>query len=229
MSRRYAIYYPPPAGSPLEAFGRSWIGRDHVTSEPIEPPAVEGLSAARQRNITAFPRVYGFHATLKAPFELAPERTRAELVDALEDFARSRMRLEAPPLELQGLSGFIAFTLSAPAPEMDALAAACVESFEPFRAPPGEGERARRRASGLTPRQERYLGRWGYPYVMEEFRFHMTLTGRLEQPERTFVLDALRPLTRHLSEAPLPVHAIGLYEQPSRDEPFVLTRRFALG
>ena len=34
--------------------------------------------------------------------------------------------------------------------------------------------------SGLTDRQEALLTQWGYPYVMEEFRFHITLTGALD-------------------------------------------------
>ena len=228
MSRRYAVYFAPPAGSALEAFGRSWIGRDHVTGEPVEPPTLGGLSAGCQRAIAAFPRRYGFHATLKAPFELAPGRTREELLGALRAFARDRPRFVAPPLSLEGLSGFIAFKLSAPSPEMDALAAGCVAAFEPFRAPLALADIARRRASGLSARQDRYLMRWGYPYVMEEFRFHMTLTGRLEEPSRSVVLDALRPVTGDLTRAPLPVDAISLYEQPARDQPFLLTARFPL-
>lgn len=226
MSRRFAVYYAPPPGSALEAFGRSWIGRDHVTGDAVEPPPVAGLSAARQREIAAFPRAYGFHATLKAPFELRERRQRALLVEAVAAFAAERQPFAAPPLEIHGLSGFIAFKLGAPSVEMDRLAADCVTAFEPFRAPLRTADIERRRAGGLTERQDRYMLAFGYPYVFEEFRFHMTLTGRLQDPERSAVLQALRALAAPLEGRPLPVDAICLYEQAGRDEPFVLTGRF---
>lgn len=224
--RRFAVYFAPPEGSRLEAFGRSWIGRDHVTGKAVEPPRIDGLSTARQREIAAFPRTYGFHATLKAPFELRERRTLAELFDAAAAFAASRSPFTAPPLAIQGLSGFIAFKLSEPSPEMDSLAADCVREFEDFRAPLRPADIERRRAGGLTDRQDRYMLAFGYPYVFEEFRFHMTLTGRLQDPERTVVLKALRDLARPLDGEALPVDAICLYEQAGRDAPFILTHRF---
>ena len=52
----------------------------------------------------------------------------------------------------------------------------------PFARPPGAAELERRRKAGLSAAQEKMLLRWGYPYVLDEFRFHLTLTGRL-QPE----------------------------------------------
>lgn len=229
MSRRFAIYFAAPEGSALEAFGRSWIGRDHVTGAPVEPPRVEGLSAARQREVAAFPRHYGFHATLKAPFELAPGRRRDELVTALAGFAGLRRPFAAPPVEVRALSSFIAFKLSARSVEMEALAADCVATFEPFRAPLRTVEIERRRAAGLSARQDRYLLAWGYPYVFEEFDFHMTLTGRLQDPERRQALDALRTLAAPLTGVPLLVDGVSLYEQPERDRPFRLTARFPFG
>jgi putative phosphonate metabolism protein len=224
--RRYAIYYAPAEGSALEAFGRSWIGRDHVTGAPIDPPVVPGLDAARQRQVSAFPRHYGFHATLTAPVELHPERTRDELVASLREFAAARKAFLGPPVAPMGLSGFIAFKLTGPCAPLHQLADDCVRSFEPFRAPLREDDVARRRAGGLTPRQVCYLVEWGYPYVFEEFRFHMTLTGRLQDPERSQVLDAVQKLAVPLIDQPLQVDAVSLYEQSARDEPFLLTARF---
>jgi hypothetical protein len=79
------------------------------------------------------------------------------------------------------------FTALVPAGADDgvtALATDCVETCDRFRAPLTEADRARRMAAGLTPRQIALMDRWGYPYVCEEFRFHMTLTGPLPEPER---------------------------------------------
>ena len=33
----------------------------------------------------------------------------------------------------------------------------------------------------LTPRQRNYLDAWGYPYVLDEFRPHFTLSGALAE------------------------------------------------
>ena len=127
------------------------------------------------------------------------------------------------------LSGFIAFMLGEPSGEMDRLAADCVRAFEPFRAALRAEDLERRLAGGLSEREQRYLLIWGYPYVFEEFRFHMTLTGRLDQPERSEVLDVLRALAAPIMSQPLVVDALSLYEQPSRDQPFLLTARFPFG
>ena len=54
-----------------------------------------------------------------------------------------------------------------------------VQRLDRFRAPLNEAEIARRRPESLTPRQRDLLARFGYPYVMEEFQFHLTLSDRL--------------------------------------------------
>src|SRR3546814_3179533 len=74
------------------------------------------------------------------------------------------------PLRLVILDGFLALVPSGPSDALEALAAGCVQRFERFRAPPSALELARRRSNGLTPRQERNLKDWGYPYVLEDFR-----------------------------------------------------------
>ena len=212
MSRRYAIYYAPPEGSALESFGRAWIGRDHVTGAGVVRPEVAGVAPEQLDEITAFPRTYGFHATLKAPFALAEGTTAADLHDAARDFAATRPPFIGPRLEVTALSAFIALTLAAPCPEMDALAADCVRVFERFRAPLTEDDLARRRAGRLSPRQDAHLVRFGYPYVFEDFHFHMTLTGPLDAPQREAMLAVLRELAALVVATPLEVAEIAVYE-----------------
>src|SRR5207245_1192733 len=88
---------------------------------------------------------------------------------------------------VDSISGFIAVIPAEPVAELQQLAADCARDFDSFRAPLGAEDRARRRPEKLTERQRDYLDRWGYPYVMEEFRFHMTLTGRLDAERRGLV------------------------------------------
>jgi hypothetical protein len=112
---------------------------------------------------------------------------------------------------------------------LEGLAADCVEAFEPYRAPLDEAEIARRRAAALTPRQDGYLLRYGYPYVLDEFRFHMTLTERLQAAERDQVLAILAELAAPVCAAPIRIDAIAVFEQHDRAAPFVLRRRYPFG
>lgn len=223
---RYAIYFAPPPDSPLARFGDAWLGRDAASGAALVAPTLPGLAAARQAAITRAPRGYGFHATLKPPFRLRDGEAEDALVRALAAFAAGQPAFAAPPLALASIDGFLALVLGGPSPAMQALADAAVAELDRFRAPPEAAELARRRQAGLSPRQDALLDRWGYPYVMEEFRFHMTLTDRLAEPEHGLVRAGLTGLVAPLCREPLQVADICLFVQ--RDGDFRLERRFAL-
>jgi putative phosphonate metabolism protein len=227
--RRFAIYYAPRIDSELSRFGVACLGRDAATGVEFPPPLLDGLSAERWHAITESPRRYGFHATLKPPFHLAPGRTVDELRHRLERFADERRPFEAGPLSVARISNFLAFVLRAPSPPLCNVAKACVSRFDDFRATPSEAELQRRRSDSLTPRQRALLDTWGYPYVFEEWRFHMTLASGLETTEADHVCDVLREAAGAACDAPLEVDAVCLFEQASADAPFRLVRRFPFG
>jgi putative phosphonate metabolism protein len=224
MAARSAIYFAPAPGSHLEAFGCGWLGRA-LDGTPLAQPTIPGIDPARLFDITRSPRHYGFHGTLKAPFALAEGRSPEDLDAAVEAFARARGPFAAR-LRVGSLGGFIALLPASASAALAALAADCVEAFDGFRAPLEQAEIARRRAAGLTPRQDRHLLRYGYPYVLDDFRFHMTLTERLQAPERDQVLALLAERAAPVCAQPLPIDAIAIFEQPARDAPFILRRRF---
>ena len=226
MTARYAIYFASPPGSELEAFGRRVIGRDHITGTEVELFDIAGLSKDELQRITRSARHYGFHATLKAPFVLRDGRREDELHQALETFAAERMAFETPPLRISTLSRWIAFTLSDRSAEMDQLAADCVRNFEDFRAPLTGADIERRRQSKLTPKQDERLLAFGYPHIFDDFHFHMTLAGPLEDAEQEAVAGMLRQEAGNLDGQPLHVDAVALYQQPDRDSPFIQTARF---
>jgi putative phosphonate metabolism protein len=226
--RRYALYFAPDAGTPLDRFGASWLGRDARTGAAIAFPEITGLPAAAIAHLTKAPRLYGFHATLKPPFALAGRCSVEALTAALAEFAEHRPAVAAPPLRLEAIGRFLALVPEVPSPALHALAADCVERFDRFRAPASADDVARRRSAGLAPRQQQFLARWGYPYVLEEFRFHLTLTGALDDADRAHATVALAPLIAPFGKTPLAVTAVSLFEQDAPSQPFRLTRRFPL-
>lgn len=185
---RYAIYFVPGADSALYRFGASVLGYDCHSGEAW--PFVEGAEADWS-DFTREPRVYGFHATLKPPFYLADNYGEADLVRAVADFAANRPAVLIGELAVRELGSFIALVPQTPRPQLNNLAESCVRDFDRFRMPMSEQERARRLTPSLTDRQIVNLARWGYPYVCEDFRFHMTLTGALSVQKRDRALRFL--------------------------------------
>lgn len=230
MAPRYALYIAPPADHPLHKFAAEWLGHDPETGERHAPAAAAGLGAARIAALTEEPRRYGFHGTLKPPFRLAEGCNEARLIGALETFASDRRPLHLPPLKLTLLGRFLALCPSAPCPEMDALAADCLRAFDRFRAPASAAELAKRRAAGLTPRQEAHLSAWGYPYVLEDFRLHFTLTGRIDDAaERIALQQHLGEATRAFAEQEYIVDGICLFVQATADSGFRIAGRYRFG
>jgi putative phosphonate metabolism protein len=221
MAARYALYFAPLADRPLWEFGSAAIGWDAetATEHPARPPAP--ALAPGWAEATAEPRRYGFHATLKAPFALA-EGTRAEdLLAAAEAFAAGPRPVPQLRLTVRILAGFVALVPEGPSAALDSLAAACVRDFDRFRRPLTPAERARRAPERLSPRQVEYLDRWGYPFVFEEFRFHMTLTGRLPPDAAEAASAALQAAHRQACGDRLTaVSTLAVFAQPDPAERF---------
>lgn len=188
---RYAIYYAPKVDHPMWAFGSSVLGYDAATGENKALPDFLGDYVDRWPSMTSEPRKYGFHATLKAPFHLAAGFDEAMLIFALKHFAQITTQVMCNSLIVGCVGPFVAIIPGDTNDALSRLAYSIVEHFEPFRAPLSESDRARRLASPLTAKQIAYLDRYGYPYVKDEFRFHMTLTNSLHQDERQDVAKCL--------------------------------------
>jgi putative phosphonate metabolism protein len=228
MSRRYAIYFAPVESSTLWRIGSQWLGRDAGQGRALAAPPVPGYNAERLQALTRSPRLYGLHATLKPPFRLAAGESLEGLSDALAELAQARSAVALPALEVASLSGFLALRPTVASRALDSLAADCVTAFERFRRPSGARELDGRRGAGLSARQDALLVRFGYPYVLDEFRFHLTLTERLDAQDSA----TLKPwLEAHFAAAlrePLAVEDLCLFVQERPDAPFLILRRFPL-
>jgi putative phosphonate metabolism protein len=225
---RYAIYYAAAQGSTLDRFGAQLLGYDVFNGEYLPFPDGMVETMPDWRAITGDPRKYGFHATLKAPMVLADGKTESELLAACESFARSPHAIPVIKPVVNAIGDFIAVVASQRSAELEQLAADAVTAFDGFRSPLTSADRARRNPERLTPRQRDYLDRWGYPYVMEEFRFHMTLTGRLPDQRREAVLAELRRRFAVLQLAELAIDAVAVFRQQDTKSRFRIVQRFEL-
>lgn len=227
---RYAVYWAPDAADPLAVFGAAWLGHEPARAGAAPAPRLRlGLPEAEADRITADPRHYGLHATLKAPFRLKPGVTPAGLSKAIAALAQETPAFSTAPLRLTHLSDFLALCPSRPSAKLAALADRCVVELDPLRAPLTEAEIARRKPQFLTDHQRDLLAAWGYPHVLDQFRFHITLTGRLTADERALVMMVLKAATAAFCAGPFEVGAIALFGDPGGGQPFQLVQRFALG
>ncbi|MFG6568140.1 DUF1045 domain-containing protein [Sulfitobacter sp. 1A13679] len=191
---RYAIYYTPK-GALAEA-GAAWLGWDLARGRAVAHPEVAGLDVAA---LTETPRKYGLHATIKPPFVLAEGASADGVLTEFKTLCKRLAPVTLDGLALTPLGRFLALTPAGDTAALNAMAAEVVRGLDTFRAPPTEAELARRRQANLTPVQEANLSQWGYPYVMEAFRFHITLTGKLPKGDLPQVTAALAPyITPHL-------------------------------
>ena len=233
-SERYAIYWAPPRDSSLARLGPVWLGRDadpDMSTRTLLPrPAIAGFTSEQLDTVTAEPRRYALHATLKPPFALAAGRSLETLCDDLDRFAAKQTPFLLPPLQLEPIGHrFLALIPSASCPTLDGLARGCVIGFDSYRRAASPSELARRRVNGLDAVEEENLQRWGYPYVLDRFRFHVTLTGALDAS----TLDRLQaPLTMLFMPAmaeSIRVADIALFSESAPGQPFELVKRFYLG
>jgi putative phosphonate metabolism protein len=226
---RYAVYLVPPRNSLLWNVGCRWLGRDAETQETFAPQAVPGFPAEDLLNATASPRMYGFHATLKAPFRLADGVDETKLSAEIARLADSVASFPMPALKVDRLNGFIALLLAGSSNALVDLERRCVVELDALRAPMEAAERARRLSARLTPRQRDFLERWGYPYVFDEFRFHMTLTERVDDATAGVLMPWIVQNFQHALAEQSQGAELAAFVQPAPGQDFLLLKRFPVG
>ncbi len=187
--QRLAIYYTPRPYSEIALTASIWLGRDVYGKKSSEPVVVDGFLATRRLELVSAPCHYGFHATIKPPFQLLEQKSVQYLKRRLHQFADGWHSFVLPPLEVSFMHDFFCLRPSGSCPLLAKLAADAMHFFDDYAKPLSKSEFERRRQTALSPRQELLLQTWGYPYVFEEFRFHLTLTGKVTDKEEKNILE----------------------------------------
>jgi len=227
MTTRYAIYFTPPVGGALARFGAGVLGYECATGADVTHLSIPGIAPDALAALTAEPRRYGFHATLAAPFRLG-QGDEAALRDAAAAFAKTQSPVPLGLVQVTRIGSFIALCPAAKQPGIAALEAACVHAFHRFRAPLSASERERRLRARLTPHQIALMDQWGYPYVLDQYRLHMTLTGPVAAEQSEAVLQSLKQVYAPLGRGPVTIDAISLVRQDDANSRFRVVERFAL-
>lgn len=227
---RYAIYFAPETASPLWRFGSAIVGYDAATGHDLPSAVTSGHSPEAWRLLTEEPRRYGFHATLKAPFEPAAGADLTAVLLATQQLAAYLAPVTVTGLRVAEIGRFIALVPSESSANLLTLAATVVDRLDHLRAPLSQADRARRLRSPLTPRQIAYLDRYGYPYVLDEYRFHMTLTGPIDDAaERARIREELAAAyAAAVTAGPVVIDALAVFRQDRRDDRFRIVARCPL-
>ncbi|MDR1125369.1 MAG: DUF1045 domain-containing protein [Deltaproteobacteria bacterium] len=233
---RYAVYFVPGPASRLAGLANNLLGRESENARRLPQPSLPGCPPARLEAITDEPRRYGLHATLKPPFYLAPGCTEGDVVEMAGRFAAAWRPFNLSGLKIKCISSFLALVPDAPKAgnsareRLRALADAALTGFDRLRRPPTAGEIAERAGRSLSPRQLDYLKRWSYPYVLEDYRFHLTLTGHLrDREEAGKIKDIFADYLAESLPLPLAIDSVCICRQQiteGRAEAFSVLERF---
>lgn len=227
--KRYAIYYAPEGQSELGSFGNHWLGRDPATNNILSHPVLENALPVQIKDITLSPSRYGFHGTLKPPFKLKDGFSFSDLESKTLEYARQLKPFNMGTLKLARIGKFLAFIPAEKSEPLYDLAAGFVKNLDDFRQNPTDGEISKRREAGLTKRQDELLLEWGYPYVFEEFRFHLTLTDKLDEDRLNQIEPILSEILDPLTATSITIEDICIFGDPGDGNPFDLIKRIKLG
>lgn len=221
MSPRYAVYFSPEHLSPWWSFGAHWLGRDEYNETALPQPTLSEVSTDELFAFTAEPRRYGLHATLLAPFYLSDGHTETDLRKRMAELAAQLKPVALGQMSARPLGHFLALMPTQPCDAIATFAARCVTALDDLRAPLSLADLTRRSAPSLDARAQELLQRYGYPYVLERFQFHLTLSGSLNATDTSRLLKEVAQPVAHLNaNVPLTLDRLCLFVEPARGQPF---------
>lgn len=165
---------------------------------------------------------------------LAPGVDERNWLAAVKGLAARHAPFAMPALRVDMLADFLALrpeqALTADHP-LRRLADDCVQQLDAWRAPLSHPQRERQLKPGLSERQREHVQRFGYAHVLDDWRFHMTLTGSLaalDPARRAALRQAAEDHFAAALAVPLCCDALCVFVEPSPGVPFELRHRFLL-
>lgn len=227
---RIAVYAAPAPDSDWWERGSEWLGRCASRRCGLPMPPITRVDPVVQAAVTADPRRYGWHATLKAPFRLSAQSDLWALREAVAAICRDHRAIELGGLQVARLGSFLALRPENAPVALGDLADDCVRRLQPFVAPLGDAELARRRRAALTPEEDALMLAWGYPWVFDKFRFHCSLTGSLTGVPDDVVGRLWEAAARQFGALPpWRLDRLSIFIEPTPGADFVLLEQLELG
>ena len=223
--KRYAIYYAPIENCGLDVFGKCLLGWDPYKGEEITnsyPPKLPNLQKFSRFVLT--PKQYGFHGTIKAPFRLKDGYTYNDLENKVCEISKQIHSFYIDKLIIKKLGNFIAL-IPTNNLKVNDVSNKFVEGLDYLRDELSENEIKKRNPIKLTSRQKKMLFKWGYPYVFNEFKFHLTLTSKLNIEEIDDVFKSLQNILTQFNLIKINFNSVCIFGQKS-DEKFYFIKRF---
>ncbi len=225
MYSRYAVFYLPPSDSPLADFGAQWFGYDIRTGKFREPIQTTTFDL---KELTKISHRYGLHATLKAPFRLKKKYDLSNLFKRVEKQASKSEPFTYPSMKITQLAGFPALMPKHNRAKMVHLEERLVHKLNKFGKKPDQSTSDRRRKVKLNALEQEYFRLYGYPYVLDHFRFHLTLCDKAERSTRSVISSFLEENYSEVLTSSLEVREIAVVGERKSDGYFEELERFAL-
>ena len=223
--KRYAIYYAPIENPELDLFGKCWLGWDPYKGEETTKSDLSKLPSFKKfSSLVLTPKQYGFHGTIKAPFKLKNEYTYNDLENKVREISKQIHSFYFDQLIIKKLGNFIGL-IPTNNLKVNAVSNKFVEELDYLRDELSENEIKKRKPHKLTSNQKQMLFKWGYPYVFDEFKFHLTLTSKLNVVEIDDVLRSLQNILKQVNLNKISFNNICIFGQKS-DEKFYFVQRF---
>ncbi len=223
--KRYAIYYAPSENSELDLFGKCLLGWDPYKGVETTKSDLSKLPSFKKfSSLVLTPKQYGFHGTIKAPFKLKNEYTYNDLENKVREISKQIHSFYFDQLIIKKLGNFIGL-IPTNNLKVNAVSNKFVEELDYLRDELSESEIKKRKPHKLTSNQKQMLFKWGYPYVFDEFKFHLTLTSKLNVVEIDDVLRSLQNILKQVNLNKISFNNICIFGQKS-DEKFYFVQRF---
>ena len=223
--KRYAIYYVPSENSELDLFGKCWLGWDPYKGVETTKSDLSKLPSFKKfSSLVLTPKQYGFHGTIKAPFKLKNEYTYNDLENKVREISKQIHSFYFDQLIIKKLGNFIGL-IPTNNLKINAVSNKFVEELDYLRDELSESEIKKRKPHKLTSNQKQMLFKWGYPYVFDEFKFHLTLTSKLNVVEIDEVFRSLQNILKQVNLNKISFNNICIFGQKN-DEKFYFVKRF---